>query len=386
MPDDSFIQTLKKELQKRNIRFERKSEDQIFDRILDNNLCAEFYKFTDLVIHFIDIFKNMLVDNEEYMFTKRIKEIKKEKFKYYYYSKNSNIETEKRIEAIKLLKEIYEYYQKYLIEHHMIDYSDMINLSYRHIIKDVKNKYPDLHYKYIIVDEYQDITFQRFLFVKRLVEYFDAKLLSVGDDWQSIYAFAGSRLELFNKFSDMFFDGKDDMYLSTTYRYGQELANITSEFILKNEEQSFKKIKAIKHLNNPIEISEYSFLDEYENIYKLVHKIYEKKPNCRILILARTNNCISKLIKSKYFSKGIGDVIICNDIPEAQIEALTMHRAKGLTVDEVIVFGLRKSIFPSKGKSSHWIFDYFRLDSIYEKMPYAEERRLFHIVIIRLMK
>ena len=385
-PDGNFIEQLQKELLKRNIKFQRKSDDEIFNRLLDNNLNAEFYKFIDLMIKFIDIFKNMLVDNDDYMFEKRTREIITEEFKYSCYSSNREIEVAKRIEAIKILKEIYEYYQEYLSENHMIDYSDMINLSYQHIIKDVKNKYPDINYKYIIVDEYQDITFQRFLFVKRLIEYFDAKLLSVGDDWQSIYAFAGSRLELFNKFSEMFLDAKDDMYLSTTYRYGQELVDITSKFILENDEQSVKEIKSIKHLKNPIDICEYNSndkYDEYEKIYDIVHRLYSENPNSNILILARTNNCLNELVKSKYFSKGIEDAIVCDDLPDAQIEALTMHRSKGLTADQVIVFGLRQALFPSKGKISHWIFEYFKLDSISEKIPFAEERRLFYVALTR---
>lgn len=385
-PDGNFIEQLQKELLKRNIKLERKSDNEIFNRLLDNNLNAEFYKFIDLMIKFIDIFKNMLVDNDDYMFEKRIREIVTEKFKYNCYSSNRKIEVAKRIEAIRILKEIYEYYQEYLSENHMIDYSDMINLSYKHIIKDVKNKYPDINYKYIIVDEYQDITFQRFLFVKRLIEYFDAKLLSVGDDWQSIYAFAGSRLELFNKFSEMFLDAKDDMYLSTTYRYGQELVDITSKFILENDEQSVKKIKSIKHLENPIDICEYNSndkYDEFEKIYNVVHRLYSENPNSNILILARTNNCLNELVKSKYFSKGIEDAIVCVDLPDAQIEALTMHRSKGLTADQVIVFGLRQALFPSKGKISHWIFEYFKLDSISEKIPFAEERRLFYVALTR---
>lgn len=385
-PDGNFIEQLQKELLKRNIKFQRKSDDEIFNRLLDNNLNAEFYKFIDLMIKFIDIFKNMLVDNDDYMFEKRAREIITEEFKYSCYSSNREIEVAKRIEAIKILKEIYEYYQEYLSENHMIDYSDMINLSYKHIIKDVKNKYPDINYKYVIVDEYQDITFQRFLFVKRLIEYFDAKLLSVGDDWQSIYAFAGSRLELFNKFSEMFLDAKDDMYLSTTYRYGQELVDITSKFILENDEQSVKKIKSIKHLENPIDICEYNSndkYDEYEKIYDIVHRLYSENPNSNILILARTNNCLNELVKSKYFSKGIEDAVVCVDLPDAQIEALTMHRSKGLTADQVIVFGLRQALFPSKGKISHWIFEYFKLDSISEKIPFAEERRLFYVALTR---
>ena len=325
----------------------------------------------------------MLVDNEDYIFNKRISEIKDENFKYYCYFVNKQKEAESRIKAIEYLKEIYKYYQQYLSENHMIDYSDMINLSYKYIIKEVKNKYPELNYKYIIVDEYQDITFQRFLFVKRLIEYFDAKLIAVGDDWQSIYAFAGSRLELFNKFSEMFLNSRDDMYLSTTYRYGQELADITSKFILENDEQSIKNIKSIKNLEHPIELCKYSGYEEYEEIDKIVHKLYMENPDNNILILARTNECLNKLAKSEFFMKGVNDVLICKSLPEAKIEALTMHRSKGLTSDQVIVFGLREKLFPSKGRPSHWIFEYFKLDSITEQMPFAEERRLFYVALTR---
>ena len=325
----------------------------------------------------------MLVDNEDYMFDKRISEIKKEKFKYYCYSKNRQKEVKYRVRAIKYLKDIYHFYQEYLIENHMIDYSDMINISYQYVIKEVKNKYPELNYKYIIVDEYQDITFQRFLFIKRLTEYFNAKLISVGDDWQSIYAFAGSRLELFNRFKELFENSKDDMYLSTTYRYGQELADITSNFVLQNEEQSRKTIKSIKNLEHPIEICEYKAYSEYEEINKIVHKLYKENPDYEILILARTNDCLNKLEKSEFFAKGINDVLICKDLPNAKIEALTMHRSKGLTSDQVIVFGLRNRLFPSKGRASHWIFDYFKLDTITEEIPFAEERRLFYVALTR---
>ena len=382
-PDGDFIKTLKKELENRNVEFKRKKDEEVFNRILNNNLNAEFFKFTDLIIKFIDTFKNMLVDNEDYMFYKRISEIQTENFKYFCYSQDNIKEAEYRIKGIEFLREIYKYYQKYLTEHQMIDYSDMINLTYKNVIKEVKNKYPEMNYKYVIVDEYQDITFQRFLFVKKLIEYFNAKLISVGDDWQSIYAFTGSRLELFNKFSEIFINSKDDMYLSTTYRYGQELVDITSKFILENDKQSKKNIKAVKTLKNPIEIYEYKPFSEDEEIYNLIHKLYNENPNYQILILARTNSCLYELANSKFFEKGINDTLICKDLPDAKIEALTMHRSKGLTADQVIVFGLREKIFPSKGRAYHWIFEYFKLDTIKEEMPFAEERRLFYVALTR---
>lgn len=75
--------------------------------------------------------------------------------------------------------------------------------------------------------------------------------------------------------------------------------------------------------------------------------------------------------------------LICKELPNAKIEALTIHRSKGLTADQVIVFGLREKLFPSKGRTSHWIFEYFKLDSITEQMTFAEERRLFYVALTR---
>lgn len=394
-PDGTYIDTLEKELIKRNITFNKKTYDELFDRIMNNNLQAEYFKFSELVIKFINILKNMLVDDVNYIFEKRINEIKKEKFKYLYYSNDLEQEANYRIKALLILKEIYSYYQEYLTKYNMVDYDDMINKTYKFIIQDMRENNKDWNYKYVIVDEYQDITFQRFLFVKRLVEYYGAKLISVGDDWQSIYSFTGSRLELFNKFSETFNNSKDDMLLSTTYRYGQELVDISSNFIVKNKEQSDKKIKSIKHLENPIEILEYAQGEEEKTIYEIIKTIYQNNSADKILLLARTNECLRKITETQYFKKGVDDIIICKDMPDAKVEGITIHRSKGLTADQVIVFGLRDNIFPTKGKSEHWIFDYFRLDTIEdniqfvniikdkENYPYAEERRLFYVAITR---
>lgn len=396
-PDGTYIDTLKKELLKRNIKLEPKSDDEIFDNILDNNVNAEFYKFIDFVIKFINILKNMLVDDIDYIFEKRIKEISNENFTKYYYSKKQKEEAYYRIYTLQILKEIYEFYEECLIRNNMVDYDDMINKSYKFIIKELKNTNKDLQYKYVIVDEYQDITFQRFLFVKRLVEYFNAKLVAVGDDWQSIYSFSGSRLELFNRFSELFQKSNDDMFLTTTYRYGQELVDISSKFILANKEQSQKKLKAIKKLEHPVEIVRFIDYEEEKKINEIIHKIYENNPKDKILVLARTNKSLERLRRSKFFEKGINDILICKDIPSANIEAITIHRSKGLTADQVIVFGLREDTFPSKGYSEYWIFEYFRLDTLddvlrfngkeikflEESYPNAEERRLFYVALTR---
>lgn len=395
--DGNYIDTLRKELLKRGMVLHRLSDDEIFDKIISNNPSAEFFKFTNLAIKFIEILKNMLVDDVDYIFEKRMKQISEEKFEEKYYSDHDDIEVKCRIKALKYMNSIYHFYQNELIKNQLIDYDDMINESYKYIIRDLK-KSSNLRYQYVIVDEYQDITFQRFLFVKRLIEYFNAKLIAVGDDWQSIYSFTGSRLELFNQFSELYQKEIEEQFLSTTYRYGQELADISSNFLSVNDEQSKKKIKAIKSLKTPVEIINYSQNNEEEKVFEVVERLYRKNPEDMILILARTNKQLQDLQKSEFFDKGLNDVLICKKYPEANIEAITMHRSKGLTADQVIVFGLQESVFPSKGYKNSWLFKYFRLDTVWdvippidgvyyhfikETFPYAEERRLFYVALTR---
>lgn len=125
--------------------------------------------------------------------------------------------------------------------------------------------------------------------------------------------------------------------------------------------------------------------------------LYKNYSNDNILILVRTNRALYRLKNSEFFSEGINDVIVCKKYPEANIEAITMHRSKGLTADHVIVFGLRDNLFPSKGYKTSWLDEYFSLDTFYdvinidgnsyhflkENFPYAEERRLFYVALTR---
>ena len=83
----------------------------------------------------------------------------------------------------------------------VLDNSGMLNESAR-LLREVKEMKQKLNFKYIIVDEYQDISRQRFDLVTALSDVTDAKIIAVGDDWQSIYAFSGSDITLFTKFEE----------------------------------------------------------------------------------------------------------------------------------------------------------------------------------------
>ncbi|MDP1694667.1 MAG: UvrD-helicase domain-containing protein [Candidatus Woesearchaeota archaeon] len=111
---------------------------------------------------------------------------------------------------------IYEIYQNELKKDDSIDFSDMINLAVE-ILKENKSFYKDL-YDHILIDEYQDISRQRYDLIKGLMnKNINSKLFCVGDDWQSIMGFAGSNLDFFINF-DKYFDHHTRTDLTINYR------------------------------------------------------------------------------------------------------------------------------------------------------------------------
>lgn len=110
--------------------------------------------------------------------------------------KTNNVRTRLFLE---IMKEVYDYYQSELKRSNSIDFEDMINEAEK-ALRDTEEKGIKISYKYIIIDEYQDIAKQRFNLTKRLAEVTSAKVVAVGDDWQSIFAFTGSDITLFTQF------------------------------------------------------------------------------------------------------------------------------------------------------------------------------------------
>lgn len=159
-----------------------------------------------------------------------------------------------------ICKACYLEYQKQLGEMNAIDFQDMINDSAR-ILRDKVISNEKLDFKYIIVDEYQDISRQRFDLTKELSKLCSAKIIAVGDDWQSIYAFSGSDITLFTHFCSIMGYGQE-LKITRTYRNAQEVIDIAGNFIQKNESQIKKSLISTKHIQKPVIIETYS--EEYD--------------------------------------------------------------------------------------------------------------------------
>ena len=140
-----------------------------------------------------------------------------------------------------------------------IDFEDMINNA-SDILEEKIKRHEKIPYDYIFIDEYQDISTQRFNLAEKLSKCSDAKILAVGDDWQSIFRFSGADITLFTDFEKKMGYGKS-LYLTHTHRNSQELIDSAGSFVMVNGLQKKKSLKSDKHIQDPIVIMSYD--DQY---------------------------------------------------------------------------------------------------------------------------
>lgn len=295
--------------------------------------------------------------------------------RFLYKVKNKILNFNKKKETILLLLSlnIYLIYQNYLEENKEIDFDDMIINA----TKEVKEKGISKKYKYIIIDEYQDTSYIRFLLIKTILEKTNAKLMVVGDDFQSIYRFTGCDICLFLDFKK-YFKGSKIMKIENTYRNSNQLVEVASNFIMRNYNQIKKELKSNKNLEKPIRIVYYN--DIKKEFLKIILKIYNET-NKPILVLGRNNNDIQMVLNDKWQLKDDGKIIYKNN-PDVKVYYLTMHKSKGLEEENVVIINLEDKLlgFPSKIKNDK-ILRF--VNKSFDNFPYNEERRLFYVALTR---
>ncbi len=301
---------------------------------------------------------------------------------------------------LSIAKECYIEYQRALKKNNAIDFHDMINESAR-ILRTCRENGDRLDFDYIIVDEYQDISRQRFDLVRALREISDARIIAVGDDWQSIYAFSGSDISLFTNFADKM-GYASQMTIDRTYRNSQELIDIAGGFIQKNRQQIRKSLISHKHLEDPVVIFTYdrtlkwnkddpgsgrnyamakcveSALDEIVR-----HAAEEKRTEKEILLIGRFNFDGHLLEKSGLFEYiSYGGRLRSKKYPGLRMTFMTAHASKGLGYDDVMVLNGRNERygFPSKIEDDPVLKFVVHED---RSVDYAEERRLFYVALTR---
>lgn len=261
-----------------------------------------------------------------------------------------------------------------------IDFEDMILRASVHVESGQYNS----PYRHILVDEFQDISRSRARLVKALTaQHSDVRVFAVGDDWQSIYRFAGSDINLMRNFGDEFggvFDGKSAIHrtidLGRTFRSVDKIAFAARKFVLRNPAQITKTVIPAGKATGPV-ISVVSVLrhDANEKLLNVLRHLNEQAQNSSIkssvLLLGRYGfNVPDKLRVWK------------RQLASLELSFRTIHSSKGLEADHVILLNLcrGRTGFPSE------IVDDPLLSLVSpESEPFknAEERRVMYVAMTR---
>ena len=232
-----LLDHLKEALEKEGFILKPRNLDEVYRKIVETGKDKYIYKLIFFMMNFIEQYKTTGYDAGGFEILRK---------------KTDNPRT---LLFLDIAEQVYHHYQATLKKNNEIDFADMINDAHAYL-HEIEQQGIELPYKYIIIDEFQDIARQRFNLTKRLSEITKAKVVAVGDDWQSIYAFSGSDITLFTRFLELMGAGTE-LKITHTYRNSQELIDIAGGFVQKNAAQIRKQLISPKHLKDPVLIREF---------------------------------------------------------------------------------------------------------------------------------
>lgn len=252
-----------------------------------------------------------------------------------------------------------------------IDFSDMITTSEQLLAAGEITH----DYKYIIVDEYQDISAGRVKLLQTLIATGqNTRLFAVGDDWQSIYRFNGSDLRCFTDFN-AYFSPSERINLDTSFRFNNKIAAVSSEFIQQNPHQLKKQVQCLQKINEPA-VHLFSVQDYLPETAQILEHINREAShlNRQISVLLIGRNAAEKTPGLASFN------LHQQSYSHLSVEYVTAHSSKGLEADICIILAVDEGVFPSK-RQTHPLLEAVLAPQ--EDYPNAEERRLFYVALTR---
>ncbi len=361
-----LLENLQIKLEKVGVEFNPMTRDELW-KLIEKDKSGEITSFIKLISTFINLARTNNYD---------LKEIREKNNTIFRGFENLRNEV-----FINLVAPIYNAYEKELKMSNDIDFSDMINKATEYVKEGRFKKV----YKYIIVDEYQDISLPRYNLIKAIKDQNNSKLFCVGDDWQSIYRFAGSNINLFTSF-EKYFGFTEKSYIETTYRFNKNLIDLSSRFILKNNSQVRKSLKSFN--KNDEQAFELIYGGNHTQLTELLKKKLSILPeSTSVVLLGRYNY---KIDLKPYLDKELtfnnkNDVVKLKDREDLDIKFLTVHKSKGLQGDYVFILNNTndKLGFPSQIEDDPVLKLIIDNSDTFE---HAEERRLFYVALTRAKK
>ena len=364
--DGVLLDNLKEKLSAKDVKLTPKTTKELWEQV-----SADGDSILDGVIELFETVINLIKSNGYTIATVRQLNIG-----------NSNAQNNNMV--LSLLEPIFNAYCNYLSEHKEIDFNDMINMATKYV---EQGKYVS-PYKYVIVDEYQDISKARYSLLCRMRESNDYDLFCVGDDWQSIYRFAGSDIGYILNF-EQYWGSTEISKIETTYRFTQKLIEISGNFIMQNPVQIKKSIKG-KNDTVGFALGEISGYTDKFSIEFMTKKLEDLPRGSSVFFIGRYSFDAKLLSDSGLFECQYNNVSGFVEVKyrkriDLKMSFITAHKSKGLQADYIFIINNKKSRmgFPSKIQDAAILT--LLLDNC-DQYPYAEERRLFYVALTRAKK
>lgn len=274
-----------------------------------------------------------------------------------------------------VLKDLKESYEKTLSDADEIDFDDMIVEA----ISLVESGNYNRRFKHILVDEFQDISQNRFKLLQAIRKRNPGCISTfVGDDWQSIYRFSGGKLEITTRLHE-YVGSYTLSKLEKTFRYNNSIADTAGQFVMANPEQFKKSVLTHTQVDRPaVHILDdrrdnsqmSSFGNPVSKALEALNEIRQKDPAASVAVLARYRHLIDEA-RQKINDNGV--------------KFWTFHGAKGLEADYCILLGFTSGPygFPSSRVNVPVLES---LLPTIDSYPYSEERRLFYVALTRAKK
>ncbi len=188
------------------------------------------------------------------------------------------------------IAKIYEEYESYLLENNLVDFDDLISLTYKlldehaELAQKISQKY-----QYIMIDEYQDTNELQLKLLQKLC-LSHTNICVVGDDDQSIYGWRGAHIRNIMEF-DSDFKGANVFKLENNYRSREPILKVANALIEHNRSRLGKKLIATRGSGDDVTILNSN--DENEEARKIAQKVTKLLdsgvPANNIAVLYRVN-------------------------------------------------------------------------------------------------
>ncbi|MCF5895078.1 UvrD-helicase domain-containing protein [Aeromonas veronii] len=279
---------------------------------------------------------------------------------------------------------VFHAYQQTLNDEKKIDFSDMLREAII-VLSDSRTKSP---YRFILVDEFQDISRLKADLVKAILakNYNESIVFCVGDDWQTINRFSGSDVSIFTNASNYFERVTSRLELTKTFRCSQSIADVAKHLVMRNPSQFNKEVKAlpdrvtgairvVHHIDNA-DVRRVALRAELDNIVTIAQDLGLNFPSVQILRRTKHDITVPEGMQTDFLKQ-----LVREYGSTLNIELHTMHGSKGLEADFVIIPGLDSGFrgFPDERPAEPL------LDLVLPVLTSTveEERRLMYVALTR---